>query len=90
MINALANHGYLARDGKNVSLADLITGFKDAINLAPNATLIVSLKALQASSTGSFLTIHLSDLSKHGGMDLPSDPVAEILTLNSHRARRQP
>ncbi|KAK4446746.1 putative aromatic peroxygenase [Podospora aff. communis PSN243] len=66
MINALANHGYLPRDGKNVSLADLITGFKDAINLAPDATLIVGLKALQASSTGNFLTIHLSDLAKHG------------------------
>ena len=68
MINALANHGYLPRDGKDVSLARLISGFKEGINLAPDATLLVSLKALQASSTGNFLTIHLSDLAKHGGI----------------------
>lgn len=66
MLNTLANHGYLPRDGKNISLADLITGFKDSINLAPDATILVGLKALQASSTGNFLTIHLSDLAKHG------------------------
>jgi len=89
MINALANHGYLPRDGKNVSLADLIAGFKDAINLAPDATLIVSLKALQASSTGKLLTIHLSDLNKHGGKcTSPHSMLASILTANSHRTRR--
>jgi len=66
MLNSLANHGYLPRDGKNISLTDLIAGFKESINLAPDATLLVGLKALQASSTGNFLTIHLSDLAKHG------------------------
>ncbi|KAK0720117.1 Chloroperoxidase [Lasiosphaeris hirsuta] len=66
MVNALANHGYLPRDGKNVSLARLITGAKEGVNLAPDATLIVGVKALQASSTGNLLTFHLSDLNKHG------------------------
>jgi hypothetical protein len=66
MLNALANHGYLPRDGKNISLADLIVGFRDAINLSPDATLIVGLKALQASSTGKLVTLHLDDLAKHG------------------------
>lgn len=65
MLNALANHGYLPRDGKNVSLADLVTGFKESINLAPEATFLVTVKALQASSTGNFLTLHLDDLNKH-------------------------
>jgi len=65
MLNALANHGYLPRDGKNVSLADLVTGFKQSINLAPEATFLVTVKALQASSTGNFLTLHLDDLNKH-------------------------
>jgi hypothetical protein len=90
MINALANHGYLPRDGQNVSLADLIAGFKDAINLAPDATLIVSLKALQASSTGNFLTIHLSDLAKHGGIDSLFSPSLPSLTHRSNRARWEP
>ncbi|KAK5656903.1 hypothetical protein OQA88_4454 [Cercophora sp. LCS_1] len=66
MLNALANHGYLPRDGKNISLTRLVSGFKESINLAPDATLIVGIKALQASSTGNFFTLNLDDLNKHG------------------------
>ncbi|KAK3995001.1 putative aromatic peroxygenase [Cladorrhinum sp. PSN332] len=66
MVNALANHGYLPRDGKDISLAALIKGAKDGINLAPDATILVGLKALQASSTGNWLSFHLDDLNKHG------------------------
>lgn len=32
MLNSLANHGYLARDGKEISMQDLITGLGQAIN----------------------------------------------------------
>ena len=67
MVNALANHGYLPRDGQNVSLARLVTGAKAGVNLAADATLLVGFKALQTSSTGKFLTFHLDDLAKHGG-----------------------
>ncbi|KAK4167956.1 putative aromatic peroxygenase [Cladorrhinum sp. PSN259] len=66
MVNALANHGYLPRDGKDVSLAALIKGAKEGINLAPDATILVGLKALQTSSTGNWLSFHLDDLNKHG------------------------
>ncbi|KAK3325929.1 Chloroperoxidase [Apodospora peruviana] len=66
MVNALANHGYLPRDGQNVSLARLVAGAKEGINLAVDATLLVGIKALQTSSTGNILTFHLDDLSKHG------------------------
>ncbi|KAK4189130.1 putative aromatic peroxygenase [Podospora australis] len=69
MVNALANHGYLPRDGKDVSLAKLIKGFKEAINLAPDATLLVGIRALQLSSTGSLFTFHLDDLNKHGAIE---------------------
>lgn len=67
MVNALANHGYLPRDGRDVSLARLISAFKEAINLAPDATLLVGIKALQTSTTGNPFTFHLDDLAKHGG-----------------------
>ncbi|KAK3328253.1 Chloroperoxidase [Cercophora scortea] len=66
MVNALANHGYLPRDGKSVSLARLIVGCKEGINLAADATILVGLKALQTSTTGNPLTFNLDDLSKHG------------------------
>ncbi|GAB1314495.1 hypothetical protein MFIFM68171_04705 [Madurella fahalii] len=66
MINALANHGYLPHDGKDVSLARLVSALKEAINLAPDATLLVGVKALQTSTTGKRWTFHLDDLAKHG------------------------
>lgn len=66
MVNALANHGYLARDGKGISLAHLVSGCKEGINLGADASLVVGAKALQASTTGNFLTFNLDDLSKHG------------------------
>ena len=67
MVNALANHGYLPRSGRSVSLARLITGCREGINLSPEATLIVGLKALQASSTWfPPFTFNLDDLNKHG------------------------
>ncbi|KAK2002644.1 Cloroperoxidase [Colletotrichum falcatum] len=66
MVNALANHGYLPRNGLNVSLADLITGFTAAVNLDPAATTLVGQKALLTSTTGNNATFNLDDLDTHG------------------------
>jgi hypothetical protein len=78
MLNALANHGYLPRDGKNISLARLVMACKEGINLAPDATLLVGLKALQTSTTRNPFTFHLTDLAKHGGTYLPTYPFPAI------------
>jgi hypothetical protein len=64
MVNSLANHGYLPRDGLNISLDDLIVAFADAVNLDPAATTLVGVKAL---TTGNNVTFNLDDLKKHGG-----------------------
>jgi len=66
MVNALANHGFLARDGVNVSLAQLITGFNASVNLAADATTLVGTKALTASTTGNAATFNLDDIDTHG------------------------
>ncbi|KAJ3547761.1 heme-thiolate peroxidase [Fusarium decemcellulare] len=63
MLNSLANHGYLPRDGLDISLDDLIVAFADSINLDPAATSLVGQKALSAGTNGSF---NLDDLNKHG------------------------
>lgn len=64
MVNAVANHGYLPRDGLHISLEDLIVAFTDAINLDPAATALVGQKALTTGNNGTF---NLDDLNKHGG-----------------------
>ena len=63
MVNAMANHGYLPRDGLDISLDDLIVAFTDAINLHTAATTKVGKKAL---ATGNNVTFNLEDLNKHG------------------------
>lgn len=68
MVNTLANHGYLSRDGLNISMADLVTAFNNSINLAPEATELVGAKALLTSTTGNADTFNLDDLDEHGGM----------------------
>jgi hypothetical protein len=73
MLNALANHGYLPRDGKDISVPILVTALLDSINLAPDATIIAGVKALRTSTTGNPLTFHLDDLAKHGG-EPPTSP----------------
>ena len=66
MVNALANHGYLRRDGLNVSMDDLIIAFNASVNLVTAATELVGVKALTASTTGSPLTFNLDDINQHG------------------------
>ena len=74
MLNALANHGYLSRDGRNISLAHLVSGLQESINLAPDATIFAGLIGLKASTTGNASTLHLDDLAKHGGKTQPHHP----------------
>ncbi|KAF2132109.1 Cloroperoxidase [Dothidotthia symphoricarpi CBS 119687] len=66
MVNTLANHGYLPRNGVNVSMADLIVGLGDGVHLAEAATRLVGAKALTASTTGNSSTFNLDDINKHG------------------------
>ncbi|KAK2614984.1 hypothetical protein N8I77_001764 [Diaporthe amygdali] len=68
LLNTLANHGYLPRDGKNITVDKLIEGMHAGLNLREDAKLFFRLqgnKALEASSTGNKDTFQLSDLNKH-------------------------
>lgn len=66
MVNTLANHGYLPRNGLNVSMSDLVAGLQNGVNLAEAATRLVGAKALTASTTGNPDTFNLDDLNRHG------------------------
>ncbi|RDW71896.1 hypothetical protein BP5796_07930 [Coleophoma crateriformis] len=66
MLNSMANHGFLARSGVNISMSDLISAFDAAINMAADAAELVGAVALTASTTGNASTFHLDDVDKHG------------------------
>lgn len=67
MLNSLANHGYLPRNGQNISLAELVQTLSDVVNMDPEATRLVGVRALSISTTGNPDTFNLDDLNAHGG-----------------------
>ncbi|KAL8288469.1 hypothetical protein RB597_000533 [Gaeumannomyces tritici] len=66
MLNAMANHGFFPRNGLNISMAQLISGLRDGVNLDEGATRAVATIGMSASTTGNPDTINLADLNKHG------------------------
>lgn len=65
MLNTLANHGYVARNGMNISLADMQAGFQASINLEPDFSIGPFGVGVTASTTGRNDTLNLHDLLKH-------------------------
>ncbi|CAI4214395.1 unnamed protein product [Parascedosporium putredinis] len=66
MLNSLANHGFIARSGKDISIDQLVNAIEEAINISPNSTRPVVEFGATTSTTGNPNTFHLSDLNKHG------------------------
>lgn len=64
-LNALANHGLLPRDGKNIDLPALIVGAYKGFSLAQDASTLVGSVGLKGSTTGNASTFDLHDLDKH-------------------------
>lgn len=66
MLNSLANHGYLPRNGCNVSVDQIVNGIDEALNISPNSTRPVAELAVTLSTTGNSSTLNLDDLNTHG------------------------
>ncbi|KAL8690892.1 MAG: hypothetical protein Q9218_003763 [Villophora microphyllina] len=64
-LNTLANHGYLPRDGLNISVDQFVTALKDAFNFDAAVTVSVASAYLNFSTTGSTNTLNLNDLDHH-------------------------
>lgn len=65
MLNALANHGYIARDGRDISLLDLQTGFNESVHFVADILVVVGNVALTLSTTKNQSTFDLIDLAAH-------------------------
>ncbi|KAG1733239.1 Chloroperoxidase [Suillus paluster] len=62
-LNALANHGYLPRDGKNIGVMDLVRGLKSGYNLSTVLACLLSFGSVLL--LGQYRSISLSDLARH-------------------------
>ncbi|TLS31381.1 hypothetical protein PpBr36_02478 [Pyricularia pennisetigena] len=63
MLNTMANHGYLPRDGRGIDMPTLKQALAAGVNMAPDATEIAGKKALL---TGDGTRFDLDQLKKHG------------------------
>ncbi|KAK3346988.1 Chloroperoxidase [Lasiosphaeria hispida] len=66
MLNSLANHNWIPRNGRNISVDQLVTALDLALNLSPASSRPVAELAATTSTTGNANTLNLDDLNKHG------------------------
>ncbi|KAK0629595.1 Chloroperoxidase [Bombardia bombarda] len=65
LLNSLANHGYLPRNGRNISSEQFYTGLADAVNLERALGDGPIAGAISTSTTGLPDTANLNDMAKH-------------------------
>ncbi|KAK3900063.1 Chloroperoxidase [Staphylotrichum tortipilum] len=69
MMNTLANHGFVARSGRNISVDELVNAIDVAVNLSPLSSRPVVEIAASLSTTGYPNTFNLDDLNTHGAIE---------------------
>ncbi|KAF5371521.1 hypothetical protein D9615_009638 [Tricholomella constricta] len=66
-LNTLANHGYIARDGKNLSVFDLVSGLKACYNLSTPLAIFLSIGGFVLLRR--FWNTDLHDIGRHGRIE---------------------
>lgn len=69
MLNAMANHGWLPRDGKNIDLPTIQSAFQAAMGFAPDVFISITQAALAVSTTGNHSTFNLQDTAHHNAIE---------------------
>ncbi|KAK1835013.1 chloroperoxidase [Podospora conica] len=86
MLNALANHGFFPRSGKNISIEQMVSGIDLALNLDPASSRPVVELAVTTSTTGNPLTVNLDDMATHGVIEHDGSlSRADAITGNANR-----
>jgi len=64
-LNALANHGFLNRDGRNITIPGLLVGLAEGLNVGPDFTILIGALGLLSSPAPLLGSFDLSDLDQH-------------------------
>ncbi|KAL8785772.1 MAG: hypothetical protein Q9213_003150 [Squamulea squamosa] len=84
-VNALANHGYLPRNGLNISLDQFITGLNEGLNFDAEFTRFAVSVYQNFTTTGYNNTLNLNDLEHHASkLILCSRILAHNATIGSY------
>jgi len=67
LLNTLANHGFMARSGLNISVDEMVQAMDVALNLDPFLTQPIAELGATTSTTGTNGTMNLADLNQHRG-----------------------
>ncbi|KAL9034682.1 MAG: hypothetical protein Q9180_005269 [Flavoplaca navasiana] len=70
-INAVANHGYIPRNGMNISLEQFITGFREGLNFDAGFVTAAVDVYQNFTTAGYNNTLNLNDLEHHAGKLIP-------------------
>lgn len=65
VLNSLSNHGFLPRDGRNISQDQLNFAFTQALNLDEAVTVSLAKPTFNISTTGVAGTVNLEDMKAH-------------------------
>lgn len=65
MLNALANHGLLPHDGKDISSDVLVNALGTALNVEQSLALYLFQQAITTNSDANATTFSLTDLNNH-------------------------
>ncbi|KAI1497450.1 Chloroperoxidase [Biscogniauxia marginata] len=65
MLNALANHGVLPHDGKDITLDTIISALQSALNVEPALSTFLHEQAIKTNPTPNATTFSLNDLGRH-------------------------
>ncbi|KZS87536.1 Cloroperoxidase [Sistotremastrum niveocremeum HHB9708] len=68
-LNALANHGYLPHDGKEISLRQLIRALTEVFNLSTPLALVLAVGGVLLCGSVAKLTLTLHDLALHNRIE---------------------
>jgi hypothetical protein len=73
LLNTLSNHGFMARNGLNISISEMVRAMDVALNLDPSLTQPIVELGATTSTTGINGTMNLEDLNQHRGkLHVPS------------------
>lgn len=69
MLNSMANHGWLPRNGKNIDLPTVQSAFQNAMGFSTDVFVSITQASLAVSTTGNSSTFNLQDTAFHNAIE---------------------